>query len=39
MKVTARRRGSDWEDTIKMKLKVIEWNAVEWVRLFQDRDK
>jgi hypothetical protein len=39
MKVTAWRRGPVREDIIKLKLKEMEWNGIEWVSLFQDRDK
>jgi hypothetical protein len=39
MKVTAWRQVPVWKENIKIKLKEIEWNGVEWVSLFQDRDK
>jgi hypothetical protein len=32
----SRRR---WEDNIKMDLKAIGWEGVEWIHLAQDRDK
>jgi len=32
----SRRR---WEDNIRMDLKGIEWEGVDWIYLAQDRDK
>jgi hypothetical protein len=28
-----------WEDNIRMDLREIEWEGVEWIHLIQDRDQ
>jgi hypothetical protein len=33
------RPGRRWEDNIKMKLREIEWEIVDWTHLAQDRDQ
>jgi hypothetical protein len=33
---TSRRR---WVDTIKIDLREIEWNGMDWIDLAQDRDE
>jgi hypothetical protein len=32
------RRRSRWEDNIRMDLREIGWEVVDWMRLAQDRD-
>jgi hypothetical protein len=31
--------GWGWEDNIKMDLKEVEWEDIDWIILAQDRDK
>jgi hypothetical protein len=33
-----RRHRHRWEDNIKMYLKEIEWEVMDWIHLAQDRD-
>jgi hypothetical protein len=33
------RPGSSWVDIIKMNLRVIGWNDMDWIELAQDRDQ
>jgi hypothetical protein len=33
------RPGCSWEDNIKIDLKEIGWQCVDWIDLAQDRDK
>jgi hypothetical protein len=32
------RPGRRWDDNIKMDLRGIEWNDMDWIHLAQDRD-
>jgi hypothetical protein len=34
-----RRPRRRWVDNIKMDLREIEWNGVEWIHMAQDRDQ
>jgi hypothetical protein len=34
-----RRRRSRWEDDIRIGLREIEWEGVDWMQLSQDRDQ
>jgi hypothetical protein len=34
-----RRRRGRWEDNIKMNLREIWWEGVDWIHLAQDRDQ
>jgi hypothetical protein len=34
-----RRPGRRWEDNIRMDLREIGWEGVDWVQLAQDRDQ
>jgi hypothetical protein len=34
-----RRPRSRWEDNIRMDLRVVGWESVDWVNLVQDRDQ
>jgi len=33
------RPGHRWEDNIKMFLQAIRWDGVDWINIFQDRNK
>jgi hypothetical protein len=39
MKETARRPRRRWVDNIKMDLRQIGWDGVDWIELAQDRDQ
>jgi hypothetical protein len=34
-----RRRSHRWEDNIRMDLREIEWEVVDWIHLVQDGDQ
>jgi hypothetical protein len=36
---TLRRPSSRWEDNIRMYLREIGWEGVDWIHLTQDRDQ
>jgi hypothetical protein len=39
LKGTLRRPKHGWEDNIRMDLREIEWEVVNWIQLLQGRDK
>jgi hypothetical protein len=39
LKETGKKEIRGWEDTIKMDLKEVGWEDMDWIILAQDRDK
>jgi len=38
-KISIGRRRRRWEDNIRMDLREVEWESVDWIHLAQDRDQ